>query len=377
MYKKVSAWVLLLLLNMGMAWLIIAGVKCVLTDNYNTDRESLFHSAFGWEKADTLIEKSFPGAERAIELRTHLSIAVGNKRIGNVYINDERLLEEPDALDIGRLMETAGYINEFYHKYSVPTCLAAVPSASEIYTENLPEHVIVTSQLQQLDSFYEYTDTKIRVVDAYHVLSTFRDDYIFYRTDRKWTSYGAYCVYRSLISKMGYYPLSYDSFAITNVRSDFRGDLYEKCLYSKVVPDILDVYTCEDNRTITSMSTFDGTDWNECSLYNYDALENDGNVSFYMGGTEMFTRIETDAENEKKLLVIKDTLCDNMLPFLIQHYSQVDAVDITKLDRPVSELTDLSQYSQVLILCDADTLENAESFSFLIDKTDNGGNTVD
>lgn len=79
MCKKVSAWVLLLLLNIGMAWLIIAGVKCVLTDNYNTDRESLFHSAFGWEKADTLIEKSFPGAERAIELRTHLSIAVGNK----------------------------------------------------------------------------------------------------------------------------------------------------------------------------------------------------------------------------------------------------------------------------------------------------------
>jgi hypothetical protein len=66
-----------------------------------------------------------------------------------------------------------------------------------------------------------------------------------------------------------------------------------------------------------------------------------------------------------------------MLPFLIQHYSQVDAADITKLDRPASELTDLSQYSQVLILCDADTLENAESFSFLIDKTDNGGNTVD
>lgn len=377
MYKKASAWVLLFLLNIGMAWLIIAGVKCILTDNYSIDRESSSYAVSGWEKADEFLRLSFPAAENAIELRTHLSLLTGNQRVGGVYLSEERLLEEPEKLNSSQLIRTAYHINEFYQTYSVPTCLAAIPSASEIYTDDLPEHAVVPSQLEHLDDFYELIDTKIRVVNALHILSTFKDDYIFCRTDTKWTSYGAYCVYRSLINKMGYYPISYDSFSITNVKNDFRGDLYQKCLYSRVVPDILDVYTCKNHRTITSMNTFNGNSWQECSLYNYDALENDSNTSFYMGGTGMFTRIETDAENEKKLLILKDSLCDNMLPFLIQHYTQVDIVDIEQIDRPVSELTELYQYNQFLILCDADTLEKEEAFSFLIEKNDNGGNKVD
>ena len=377
MHRKASAWILLFIIHIGMAWLLIAGVKCILNGNYDTNGTSMSHSVFGWEKADAILEKSFPGSEKAIELRTHISLAAGNSLIGKVYINDERLLSEPDELDNAALAKTAECINEFYQNYSVPTCLAAVPSASEIYTECLPEHAIVPSQLEQLDAFYENTATQIRVVNAYHVLSTFKDDYIFYRTDTGWTSYGAYCIYRSLISKMGYYPVSYDSFSITNVKSDFRGDLYEKCLYGKVVPDILDVYTCENSSSIVSMKTFDGDLWLDCSLYNYDALESGSEDTFYMGTAKLFTEIETDTENQKKLLIIKDSFCDNMLPFLIQHYTKIHAVDINSIDRPLSELTDVSQYNQILILCGADTLENTEAFSFLTDSASYGGDIVD
>ena len=370
MQKKISAWVLLLVIHIGMAWLQNAGVQ-YFSKEESPSSAGTFYS--GWEKADAVLSGFAPGRDNALRLRTNLSLLMGNKKIGSVYISKERLLQETIALDETALMETAACINEFYQQYTVPVCLAAVPSATEIYTEYLPDHAMVPSQLEALDAFYEATDTQIRKIDAYHVLSTFKEDYIYYRTDSGWTSYGAYCIYRNVIRKMGYYPVSYDSYSIAHVKNDFRGDLYTECLYDSVTADILDIYTCADSSEIISMRSFDGSTWTECAFYKEALLETEDAASFYMGVPQLSVQIQTDAENGKRLLVFKDSYADCMIPFLTQHYAQIDVIDMTCLDRPVQELLDPASYQQVLILCDADTYGDTEAFSFLTENTSEGG----
>ena len=377
MQKKFSAWLLLFVLHMGMAWMLIAGVQYLMKNPSAEAEENSGQSFFGWEKADALFHDTIPGADIAMELRTKLSLAMGNRKIGDVYVSSERLLQEPSALDESALLETAQYINTFYAQYTIPTCLVAVPSATEIYTEYLPDHANVESQLTQMDAFYEMTDAQIRKMDAYHVLMTCKDDYIFYRTDSKWTSYGAYCVYRNIIRKMGYYPVSYDSYSITHVKCDFQGDLYEACLYQEVIPDILDVYTCENSSVIESMRSFDGMQWADCTFYNEEELEQENADAFYMGAPKLHTEIRTDVENGKRLLVIKDSYGDCMIPFLTQHYAQIDVIDINCLDRPLAELLNPAFYQQVLILCDADTFENTDAFFYLTEGTETGGEEDD
>ncbi len=377
MQKKFSAWILLLVLHVGMAWLLIAGVQYILEKPENQSQASASYTYFGWEKADAALDDTIPGRDGAMQLRTQLSLAMGNKKIGDVYISEERLLREPSALQEIQLRQTAEAINTFYRRYTIPTCLVAIPSATEIYTEYLPDHATVESQLEQIDAFYEETDAQIRKIDAYHVLMTVKEDYIFYRTDSKWTSYGAYCVYRNLIRKMGYYPITYDSCTITHVKNDFRGDLYEDCLYNNVVADILDVYTCENSREIISMRSFDGSQWTDSAFYHYEVLETGDPEIFYMGMPQMLTEIQTDAENGKRLLVLKDSYADCMIPFLAQHYAQIDVIDMNCLDRSLSEFLDPVSYQQVLILCDADTFENADVFSYLTDEPESGGENDD
>ncbi|MBQ8687918.1 MAG: hypothetical protein IJ512_05145 [Ruminococcus sp.] len=369
MQKKISAWVLLLVLHVGMAWLVIAGVRSFQADMAPASQGNAYS---GWEKADAALSHSAPGKDSAMRLRTLLSLATGNEKIGSVYISEERLLREPELLDETALAETAAYINAFYQQYTVPVCLAAIPSATEIYTECLPDHAVVPSQLEALDTFYEATDTQIRKIDAYHVLSTFKEDYIYYRTDTSWTSYGAYCVYRNIIRKMGYYPVPYDSYSITHVKNDFRGDLHAECLFDRVTADILDVYTCADSSEIVSMRSFDGSTWKDCALYHYDLLETEDAASFYMGEPQLHVQIQTDVENGKQLLVLKDSYADCMIPFLMQHYAQIDVIDVSCLDRPLSELLEPTAYQQVLILCDADTYADTAVFSYL-----NGGESND
>ena len=72
-----------------------------------------------------------------------------------------------------------------------------------------------------------YFDLHIRKTDAYYILEAESNDYIYYRTFPYWTSYGAYSVYRSVIQKLGFVPISYDHYTVSHVKSDARGALYQ------------------------------------------------------------------------------------------------------------------------------------------------------
>ena len=50
-----------------------------------------------------------------------------------------------------------------------------------------------------------------------------------------------------------------------------------------------------------------------------------------------------------------------MVPFLAQHYSEICILDVTEMEHTLSELAEVSDYTQVLILCDADTFAEQET----------------
>lgn len=366
MYKKFFAWLFLAVLITGMAWLITGGMEFILSGK--NPRENLpenFRFSSGWEYADAVLDDTLPGGDNALKLRTKLTIATGNKKVGNIFISKERLLREPEIPDENAVLRSAEYLSDFYNEYTVPTCLTVIPEAAEIYTECLPENVTIPSQLDVLDKFYENIDTKIRTIDAYHVLSTFKESYIYYRTDSGCTANGAYILYRSLIRKMGFNPVSYDRCTISHVKNDIRGDLYDVCLYGDVTPDIVDVYTCKNSSTVTEVRKFDGNIWQEAEFYDESVLESGRAGEYCTGSPCLLTEIETDVENGKKLLFLKDSYGNNMLSFLTQHYSEIDVIDMSCIDRAITEITDPSEYQQVLILCNGNTIADADAFGFL------------
>lgn len=71
--------------------------------------------------------------------------------------------------------------------------------------------------------------------------------------------------------------------------------------------------------------------------------------------------IQTNLDNQKKLLLLKDSYADCMVPFLAQHYSEICILDVMEMEHSLSELAEVSDYTQVLILCDADTFAEQET----------------
>lgn len=355
----------------SLIWMIIFIMVMVFIFNKFFLRDvkqiNLFSKHSVQQQLDEGMSKNIIGKKFFKKLQTYTTLATGEFLVSDVYITKEQLLENIKKLDEKKLFKTAQSINSFYQKYNIPTCIISVPSATEFYSNQLPDDVLVDSQRNQIDFFYDSIDGQIKKIDAYYILMTMSDDdYIYYRTDSRWTSYGAYCVYRSAIQKMGFSPISYDKYSIFHIKSDFKGDLYKKCFYDTVDADVLDVYNCNDGNKVTDAVRLYKNSVQKCELYKKDALDTANPYEFYLGSSKGKIILNTNVDNEKSLLIIKDSLANCFIPFLVQHYSKISIIDITDEEVSFENIKDISSYNQVLFLCDADTYENSDIFSYLL-----------
>ena len=287
------------------------------------------------------------------QMKSRTDLLVGEKMIQGVYVTDEMLLEKLVTEDPPAAETLAAPVNRYYEKTKLPTCLVLVPSASEIYSTMLPANAVNAEQGSRIQEVYNAAENGIRCVDAYNVLSSLKDSYLYYRTDTHWTSYGAYCVYQSLIQKMGFHAVPYQRFVVSHLSTDFRGDLYARTLYSGVHPDVLDWYNNENGGRVTGVTVYyaDGRIEERSTLYDASMLGGNTMYRFYLGNPCERLVIRTNVDNGKKLIVFKDDFADCMMPFLAQHYSEICVVDLTQTGERYLKMEPPEGYTQALFLC--------------------------
>ncbi len=287
-------------------------------------------------------------------LKTQTDLLIGEKVIRNVYITDDMMLEKLPDVQTEEITGSASVLNAFYERYRVPCYFLLIPSASAIYESSLPANAVRGEQESLIQQTYAGTKTGIRCIDVFNVLSALKDEYIYYRTDTRLTSYGAYSVYQSAIRKMGLTAVPYSRYVISHMSTEFRGDLYRKTLYEDVKPDVLDCYTYESGAQIAQITAYyaDGsTEDRGTQLYDTSRLQSEDMYEFYLGKPCAMLHIRTNLENDRRLLVYKDDFADCMIPFLVQHYSEICIVDLEDSANTAERLADPAEFTQVLFLC--------------------------
>lgn len=284
-------------------------------------------------------------------IKSRTDLFFGEKMVQGVYVTDDMLLEKLYPVDASP-EQMAEAPNRFFEQTGVPTFLMLVPSASAIYEERLPANAVNAEQKELIRETYAATANGVRCLDAYQALAALKNEYIYYRTDTHWTCYGAYAAYKNAIQKMGFSAVPYQRYVISHLTPDFRGDLYERTLYGGVKPDMLDYYIYEQGGAVTSVKAYDadGTEHDRGStLYDMQMLRTDDKYRFYLGAPCAKLVIRTNVESGKRLLLFKDDFADCMVPFLLQHYSEICVVDLGCIE-DISAV-DTDGYSQALFLC--------------------------
>lgn len=324
---------------------------------------ALMDGSYGKQLAGYMTDH-FYGREKLISARTRIDSAMCENIVNGIYISDDILLDaEISSRKIAP--ENADSVNSFLKNYSGTVYFAVVPTSSGVYEDMLPDYLLTNPEKKQIDFLYDSLNDSIRKIDTYNILRMINDNYIYYRNDIKLTSYGAYYVYRTIIQKLGFQPLSYDKYTIKHVTSDFRGNLYSRCLYDGTKSDILDVYSYSGGAEVTSCTAYANNGITYRNTLNDESFLSGDMYRMYLGNEVPFIRIKTSINNNKKLLLIKDSYADCFVQFLIQHYSEIAVISPESMTKPLSSFINPDNYEQTLFLFGIDSMDNAELFDLL------------
>ena len=298
-------------------------------------------------------------------MKSRLESGIGEGIANGIYLSDDRMTDTTvSSRDISANLVP---IRNFISDYDGAVYFIAVPTSSGIYGSTLPEYLANTSEKQQIDRLYEELGGNVRKIDAYNILKPLSDNYIYFRSDSKWTSYGAYCVYKTVIQKLVFVPVPFDKYSIRHVFRDYRGDLYERTQYKKCTDDIIDIYEYGEGSTVISCIKYDNDgSGHSAELYDIEGAETSGDkYDMYLGEDAPLIRIRTSVNNNRKLLVIKDRFADCFIPFLLQHYSEIAVVSPECMDGKLRDHIDPDEYEQTLFLFGLDTLSEKGALDLL------------
>ncbi len=345
------------------AMLILTASQIYSSDSFpEFTAEKLINGEYAKE-TEKLFTDNFALREKLISVKARLDSQICESISDGVYITDDMLLDsrvsEREENEL-----TPELINGFAENYDGAVYLVAVPTSAGVYGDNLPEYLTYNTEKQQIDNLYGKLGANIRKIDAYNILKMLNENYIYYRSDSKWTSYGAFCVYRTVIQKLGFQPSAYDKYTIEHITDDFRGDLWQRTRYMRSKPDILDIYTYSDGAEVISCIGYDNNmEQHEASLYDKTAVNTNDMYRLYMGEEYPLTEIKTSVNNQKKLLLIKDDYANCFIPFLIQHYSEIAVVSPEHISGSLRDFLNPDDYEQTLFLFGIDSMSNDGLFS--------------
>lgn len=296
------------------------------------------------------IADHFAGRSYWLNVRSFIDTNVGERVVNGVYIADNMLLGINDSENM-KINSFTDAVNQFSDDYAGTLYFAAVPTSTGVYGEMLPVYMNVGSEKNKIDELYENLGNSVRKIDTYNILKMLNDNYIYYRNDSKWTSYGAYCVYRTVIQKLGFSPIAYDHYTIEHTTGDFRGNLYNKSQYRSIKADMLDIYDYSAGSEIVSCTAVENNGKEHpAELYDKNFIGTNDMYKLYLGESAPLIHITTNVNNERKLLVIKDDYADCFIPFLTQHYSEICVISPDVLTKELSSFIDKNDYEQALFI---------------------------
>ncbi len=302
------------------------------------------------ESFEDYVVDQFPLRDQWVRLKAWCERLIGKQENNGVYlgVDGQTLFAQFTRAD--DLAQRVGYVNRLADNLDVPVWFALIPDKSYVWADRLPANAPNVDDGSTLAEAAALCSDKVSWIDLSGAL---QGDDAFYRTDHHWTTMGAYQGFLALSGAMNGSAVLLDYEPV--LRSDsFYGTTWSSSGASWVEPDSIYTWVPEGgpdgNTTVTRYPTGRPEPG---SLYDLSKLEVKDKYAMFLGGNQPLCVIENPAAQGGKLLVVRDSYCDSLAPFLSLRYQQVHLFDLRY------NLTSLKQYvadndiDQVLVLYSA------------------------
>ena len=284
---------------------------------------------------------------------------LGKKEINDVYVGKDSYLFE--KFEFGEeeevtLNSNTKIISEFAQKMNeqnIKTYFILVPNSIYINSNKLPENVEAPNQEKIINIAYSNTKNTVNVDVEKSLLNENKNQQLYFKTDHHMNSDGAYVVYKEFCKSANIETVQITDFNRVKVTSNFLGTFDSKAQIWNQEPDEIYVYQNENNMDIKE-ATYDTQ--NTQSIFNEEFLKTKDKYSYFLNGNNSRAIIKTNVNNDRKLLVIKDSYAHIMSQFLCQNYSEIHFLD------PRYTEFDYEQYAKENGITDVLFLYNVSNF---------------
>lgn len=283
-----------------------------------------------------------------IEFKTYIELTSLKKDVNGVYFGEDNYLiarQDTDKFETENADRNCEYLEEFVDNYNKNTdiCVMLVPNTSEILKEKLPKYAYNFNETKYInDSYKEIGEDN--TVDVNEILKAHKDEYLYYKTDHHWTTLGAYYAFTEYADKTG---INIEKYTTKLVTDKFYGTMSSK-VNLEIEAD--KVYIYEPDKEEEVSVCYNNSAELKDSLYEMSALDKKDKYSIFLGGNNPLVQITTNAKNDRKVLVIKDSFAHCFIPFMISGFSKIDVVDLRYYNESIRKMIEEGGYTDILVL---------------------------
>lgn len=320
--------------------------------NYSLHRLLSGKFAVDYEK---YVSDQFPFRDFWIGVSSDMGRALGQKERSGVYLGKAGYLiqqfQPPTQAQVEENAEAIRMVAAALPNLQIYFMLA--PTSLTMNQEKLPAFAPVGDELASLKQMRDALGNSVKVVDVYPALSANRREDLYYRTDHHWTTLGAYYAYRELCWQMGIVPQAKNEFELRQATDQFYGSLYSKSGFKHLRPDEIELWLPKGEERVSV--EYVGEQYVADSLYAMENLSGKDKYAVFLNGNHGLVKITSDQAEGKKLLVVKDSYANSLIPFLTKHFSEICVVDPRYYDGDLSALIRDQGIQDLLILYNINT----------------------
>ena len=294
-----------------------------------------------------------------IDLKSRIEYLLGKRENNDIIFGKENYLFKKFTTFNDEMLENnLNSIITFTNNYNKEVDFFIIPNSYAVYDELTPRYLPLVDQLSLINSINSYLSLKsndhINTINVAEELLKNKDDYIYYKTDHHWTSYGAYLAYLTYMDYLGLEIVDINNLEKITI-NNFLGTYYNRSKYFKADSDLITYYNI-----LGLHIEIDGKE--QLSLMDLDKFKGSDKYSAFLWGNNGLTKVinENIAEERKgsSILIFKDSYANSFIQFLANNYETIDIVDLRHFKEPISNFMKDNEYNKILIMYSFDNLSS-------------------
>ena len=286
-----------------------------------------------------------------IDLKSRIEYLLGKRENNDIIFGKENyLFKKFTTFNDEMLKNNLNSIITFTNNYNKEVDFFIIPNSYAIYDELTPRYLPLVDQLSLVNSINSYLSLKsnnhINTINVAEELLKNKDDYIYYKTDHHWTSYGAYLAYLAYMDYLGLEIVDINNLEKITI-NNFLGTYYNRSKYFKADSDFITYYNI-----LGLHIEIDGKE--QLSLMDLDKFKGSDKYSAFLWGNNGLTKVINENISEERkgssILIFKDSYANSFIQFLSYNYEIIDIIDLRYFKESIRNFMKDKDYNEILIM---------------------------